>query len=182
MCSDVGAVVAHTIEIDCSRLEPMLARPGDPGSGVSVSELKEHIPIDIAYGGSCTGGKREDLRHCHEVLQWAVERGLKVPPGIRFIVQFGSQDVRDFCLREGIFEVFRRAGVELIEPGCGACVNAGPGVSQRADQVTVSSINRNFPGRSGPGRLWLASPSTVAASAIAGRIVSFDQLRDLFGA
>jgi len=181
MCSDDGAEVAHTIEIDCSRLEPMLARPGDPGSGVSVSELKEQVPIDIAYGGSCTGGKREDLRHCHEVLEWAVGHNLKVPSGIRFIVQFGSQDVRDFCLREGMFEVFRRAGVELIEPGCGACVNAGPGVSDRADQVIVSSINRNFPGRSGPGRLWLASPATVAASAIAGRIMSFDQLRALFG-
>ena len=83
-------------------------------------------------------------------------RDLKVPPGIRYIVQFGSQDVRDFCLREGMFDVFSRAGVELIEPGCGACVNAGPGVSDRADQVTVSSINRNFPGRSGPGSLWLA--------------------------
>ncbi|MDM0054719.1 aconitase family protein [Variovorax fucosicus] len=181
MCSDDGAEVAHTIEIDCSRLEPMLARPGDPGSGVSVSELQEQVPIDIAYGGSCTGGKREDLRHCHEVLEWAVGRNLKVPSGVRFIVQFGSQDVRDFCLREGMFEVFSRAGVELIEPGCGACVNAGPGVSDRTDQVTVSSINRNFPGRSGPGRLWLASPTTVAASAIAGRIVSFDQLRALFG-
>lgn len=181
MHSDEGAEVAHTIEIDCSLLSPMLAQPGDPGSGVSVSELKDHVRIDIAYGGSCTGGKREDLLHYHEVLEWAVGRHLKVAPGIRFILQFGSQDVRDFCLREGMFEVFNRAGVELIEPGCGACVNAGPGVSERADQVTVSSINRNFPGRSGPGKVWLASPATVAASAIAGRIVSFDQLRALYG-
>ena len=67
-----------------------------------------------------------------------------------------------------MLDVFERAGVELIEPGCGACVNAGPGVSERAEQVTVSAINRNFPGRSGPGQVWLASPSTVAASAIAG--------------
>ena len=181
MHSDEDAEVAHTIDIDCSQLEPMLARPGDPGSGVSVSELKEHVRIDIAYGGSCTGGKREDLRHCHEVLEWAVGRDLTVAPGIRFILQFGSQDVRDFCLREGLLDVFSRAGVELIEPGCGACVNAGPGVSERPDQVTVSSINRNFPGRSGPGQVWLASPATVAASAIAGRIVSFDQLRALYG-
>lgn len=181
MRSDEGAEVAHTIAIDCEQLEPMLARPGDPGSGVSVAELKEHVRIDIAYGGSCTGGKREDLRHCHEVLEWAVGRDLKVAPGIRFILQFGSQDVRDFCLREGMLDVFTRARVELIEPGCGACVNAGPGVSERADQVTVSSINRNFPGRSGPGKVWLASPATVAASAIAGRIVSFDQLRALYG-
>ncbi len=74
-------------------------------------------------------------------------------------------------------KLFERMGVRLVDPGCGACINAGPGASVRADRVTVSAINRNFPGRSGPGSLWLASPSTVAASAIAGRIVSFKELR-----
>jgi 3-isopropylmalate/(R)-2-methylmalate dehydratase large subunit len=102
---------------------------------------------------------------------------MRVAPGTRFFLQFGSQDVRDYCVQSGMLDVFERAGVELIEPGCGACVNASPGVSERAEQVTVSAINRNFPGRSGPGQVWLASPSTVAASAIAGRIVSFEQLR-----
>lgn len=180
MRSDEEAEVAHTIEIDCAALQPMLARPGDPGSGLSVAELDQPVGIDIAYGGSCTGGKREDLRHCHEVLAWAVERGMKVAPGVRFILQFGSQDVRDFCVQQGMLDVFARAGVELIEPGCGACVNAGPGVSERAEQVTISSINRNFPGRSGPGKVWLASPATVAASAVAGHITSFEQLRAAF--
>lgn len=182
MCSDEDADVAHTIEVDCGRLEPMLAMPGDPGRGVTISELGEPVRIDIAYGGSCTGGKREDLQRYHAVLQWAVEHGLQVAPGTRFVLQFGSQDVREYCVREGMFDVFKRAGIELIEPGCGACVNAGPGVSERPEQVTVSAINRNFPGRSGPGKVWLASPSTVAASAIAGRIISFDQLRALGGA
>ncbi|MGY2492764.1 aconitase family protein [Cupriavidus sp. CP313] len=180
MRSDEDAEVAHTIEIDCAALQPMLARPGDPGSGLSIAELDEAVRVDIAYGGSCTGGKREDLRHCHEVLAWAVERGMKVAPGVRFILQFGSQDVRNFCMQQGMLDVFTRAGVELIEPGCGACVNAGPGVSERTDQVTISSINRNFPGRSGPGKVWLASPATVAASAVAGRITSFGQLRASF--
>ena len=177
MRSDDDAEFAHTIEVDCSLLEPMLARPGDPGLGVAMSELGEPVRVDIAYGGSCTGGKRDDLERCHAVLEWAVERGLRVAPGTRFVLQFGSQDVREHCVRSGMLDAFERAGVELIEPGCGACVNAGPGVSERPDQVTVSAINRNFPGRSGPGRVWLASPSTVAASAIAGRIVSFEQLR-----
>jgi 3-isopropylmalate/(R)-2-methylmalate dehydratase large subunit len=177
MRSDDDAEVAHTIDVDCAQLEPMLARPGDPGQGVGLSELLDTVPVDIAYGGSCTGGKREDLRRCHEVLQWALSNGLKVAETTRFFLQFGSQDVRDYCVREGMLEVFERAGVELIEPGCGACVNAGPGVSERPDQVTVSAINRNFPGRSGPGKVWLASPSTVAASAVAGRIVSFEKLR-----
>ena len=179
MRSDPDAEYAHVIDVDCSALEPMLARPGDPGQGVAVSELRDPVRVDIAYGGSCTGGKREDLRHCFEVLQWALRHDRKVADGTRFILQFGSQDVRDYCASEGMLAVFERAGVELIEPGCGACVNAGPGVSERPDQVTVSAINRNFPGRSGPGQVWLASPSTVAASAIAGRIVSFDQLRAL---
>ncbi|MBR1156606.1 aconitase family protein [Bradyrhizobium sp. JYMT SZCCT0428] len=179
MCSDEGAELAHLIEIECDRLEPMLARPGDPGRGVTISELAETVGIDIAYGGSCTGGKREDLLHYHAVLEWAAQRGMRVAPGTRFFLQFGSQDVRNFCVQNGMLDVFERVGVELVEPGCGACVNAGPGVSERADQVTVSAINRNFPGRSGPGQVWLASPSTVAASAIAGRIVSFRQLRAL---
>jgi 3-isopropylmalate/(R)-2-methylmalate dehydratase large subunit len=177
MCSDEGAELAHVIEVECDRLEPMLARPGDPGHGIAISELAETVGIDIAYGGSCTGGKREDLLHYHAVLEWAAQRGMQIAPGTRFFLQFGSQDVRDYCVESGMLDVFERMGVELIEPGCGACVNAGPGVSERADQVTVSAINRNFPGRSGPGQVWLASPSTVAASAIAGRIVSFEQLR-----
>jgi 3-isopropylmalate/(R)-2-methylmalate dehydratase large subunit len=179
MCSDEGAEIAHTMNVDCTRLEPMLARPGDPGLGLAVSDLAEPVRVDIAYGGSCTGGKREDLQRCHEVLKWAVDRGMRVASSTRFVLQFGSQDVREHCVREGMLDVFERAGVELIEPGCGACVNAGPGVSERPDQVTVSAINRNFPGRSGPGQVWLASPSTVAASAIAGRIVSFEQLQAL---
>jgi 3-isopropylmalate/(R)-2-methylmalate dehydratase large subunit len=181
MCSDEGAEVAHTLEVDCSQLEPMLAQPGDPGRGIAVSELPQAVRVDIAYGGSCTGGKREDLQRVHAVLSWAAERGLRVAQGTRFVLQFGSQDVREYCVGAGMLEAFERAGAELIEPGCGACVNAGPGVSERPDQVTISAINRNFPGRSGPGQVWLASPSTVAASAIAGRIVSFEQLRELSG-
>jgi 3-isopropylmalate/(R)-2-methylmalate dehydratase large subunit len=181
MCSDPDAEYAHVIDVDCGALEPMLARPGDPGQGVAVSELPEPVRVDIAYGGSCTGGKREDLQRCFEVIQWGLRHDLKVADGTRFILQFGSQDVRDYCVSQGMLPAFERAGVELIEPGCGACVNAGPGVSERPDQVTISAINRNFPGRSGPGRVWLASPSTVAASAIAGRIVTFEQLRALSG-
>ncbi len=177
LCSDEDAVYAYTLEIDCSAIEPMLARPGDPGRGVAVSALEAPVKVDIAYGGSCTGGKWEDLQRVHAVLTWAESRQLRVANGTRFILQFGSQDVREQCHNAGMLDLFERMGAELIEPGCGACVNAGPGVSERPDQVTVSAINRNFPGRSGPGQVWLASPSTVAASAIAGHIVSFEQLR-----
>ena len=68
---------------------------------------------------------------------------------------------------------FERAGVRLIRPGCGACIGCGPGVSETTDEVTVSAINRNYKGRSGPGKLWLASPLTVAASAFTGRITAY---------
>jgi len=178
MTSDPDAKFAHTLDINCSTLEPMVAIPGDPGQGLSISQLDRSVPIDIAYGGSCTGGKREDIERMFQVVAWAAEHGVTLPAHIHFIVQFGSEDVRHFAQAQGWISVFEQAGVQLLGPGCGACINAGPGVSHRADQVTISAINRNFPGRSGPGQVWLGSPETVAASAFAGRIMSFDQLKN----
>jgi len=74
---------------------------------------------------------------------------------------------------KGYVDIFKKAGATIIEPSCGACINAGPGVSSRPDQIVISAQNRNFPGRSGPGQMYLASPLTVAASAIAGHIVEY---------
>lgn len=174
--SDPDAVYAHTIEIDCGTVQPMVARPGDPGQGVEIDALADPIPIDIAYCGSCTGAKREDLERVLEVLEWGIAHGLRVAGHVRFYVQFGSLDVRDHCAARGMLDTLRGAGVALVEPGCGACVNAGPGASGSPAEVTVSAQNRNFPGRSGPGQVWLASPATVAASALAGRLTSFAAL------
>ena len=92
---------------------------------------------------------------------------------MRFYLQFGSAEVAAYAASKGYLDLFRRTGVEVIQPGCGACIGCGPGVSERGDEVTVSAINRNFRGRSGPGRLYLASPLTVAASAVAGKIVEY---------
>jgi 3-isopropylmalate/(R)-2-methylmalate dehydratase large subunit len=89
------------------------------------------------------------------------------------VLQFGSENVRAYARTRGYLDLFTRAGVELINPGCGACIGCGPGVSATPDQVTVSAINRNFSGRSGPGQLYLASPLSVAASAVEGRITSY---------
>jgi 3-isopropylmalate/(R)-2-methylmalate dehydratase large subunit len=86
-------------------------------------------------------------------------------------------DVRDYCVAQGYLAAFEAVGAELLQPACGACANCGPGSSTAAGQVTVSAINRNFPGRSGPGQVWLASPATVAASAIAGQLTSFAALQ-----
>jgi 3-isopropylmalate/(R)-2-methylmalate dehydratase large subunit len=181
MRSDPGARYAATIRVDANRLSPMVARPGDPGNGVALSALAERVAIDIAYGGSCTAGKREDFDRYHEVLAWASERGLRVPDDVKLYLQFGTAAVRDYCVERGYLAAFDAVGARLLEPACGACANCGPGASSDSGQVTVSAINRNFPGRSGPGQVWLASPSTVAASAIAGELVSFDALRARYG-
>jgi len=177
MRSDPGADYRGVIRIDAGALGPMLARPGDPGNGVPVDGLPGPVAVDIAYGGSCTAGKREDFDGYHEVLKWGLERGLRVSPRTRLYLQFGTLDVRRYCESRGYLPVFEQAGATLIMPGCGACANCGPGQSSRPDEVTVSAINRNFPGRSGPGQVWLASPYTVAASALAGAITDFDGLR-----
>jgi len=182
MKSDEGAAYSASIAIDCSALTPMVARPGDPGNGIPLAGLKRRAKVDIAYGGSCTAGKREDFDQYHAVLAWAIEHGLGAAPGVKLYLQFGTMAVRDYCIARGYLEVFERVGAEMLLPSCGACAGGGPGSSTRADEVTVSAINRNFPGRSGPGDVWLASPPTVAASAIAGELVSFEELRGRFPA
>jgi 3-isopropylmalate/(R)-2-methylmalate dehydratase large subunit len=181
MRSDEGACYADVIAVDCSSLTPMVAAPGDPGNGIAMADLTgERVKFDLAYGGSCTAGKREDFDHYHEVLSWAAARGLKVPPGMTLYLQFGTVAVRDYCIEQGYLAAFEQVGAEMLQPACGACANCGPGSSTEAQQNTISAINRNFPGRSGPGKVWLASPLTVAASAIAGELVSFDELRSRF--
>jgi 3-isopropylmalate/(R)-2-methylmalate dehydratase large subunit len=169
--ADEGAAYAHTFDLDLDALVPMVATPGDPRNGVPLDTLPT-VKIDIAYGGSCTGGKKADMDMYASVLAAAVARGERVAEGVKLYIQFGSQDIREYAEARGYIDVFHRAGAELINPSCGACIRAGPGVSGRPDEVTVSAINRNFPGRSGPGKVYLASPLVVAASALAGHIVA----------
>ncbi len=180
--SDPDAHYKERIVIDCSALSALVAAPGDPGNGIALDDLEQPVPVDIAYGGSCTAGKREDFDYYHEVLAWGVARGLRIAEHTRLYLQFGTLAVRDYCQQRGYLDTFEQAGVELIMPGCGACANCGPGSSTRAEQVTVSAINRNFPGRSGPGQVWLASPYTVVASALLGRLASFEALQAAFAA
>jgi 3-isopropylmalate/(R)-2-methylmalate dehydratase large subunit len=150
----------------------MVAEPGDPTYGKNVTELGD-VAIDIAYAGSCTAGKEHDLDFYAAVLSEAVVGGRRVASGVRMVLQYGSEGVRDYAAARGYPALFQRAGVEVIDPGCGACIGCGPGVSETSEQVTVSAINRNFTGRSGPGKLYLASPLTVAASAVTGVITSY---------
>jgi len=166
--------------IDLATIRPMVATPGDPDRGIAsdpkngalIPEIG-HVKIDIAYGGSCTAGKRDDIDMYARVMAAAERSGKKVADGVKFYLQFGSQEVEAYAKAQGYTELFARTGVEVIKPGCGACIGCGPGVSERTDQVSVSAINRNYKGRSGPGKLYLASPLTVAASAVEGEIVEY---------
>lgn len=175
MQSDADAEYVKVIEIDASQVRPMVALPGDPGNGVRIDELTRPVPVEIAYAGSCTAGKKEDMDMYARVFREARERhGRGVHPDVKCYIQCGSVDVREYARAKGYLDLFREIGAEFIEPGCGACIAAGPGVTVRPDQVSVSSQNRNFPGRSGPGQLYLVSPYSVAASAVAGRVAGWE--------
>ena len=172
--SDPDAEYAHVIELNANEITPMVATPGDPGNGKFIRDLNTPVPVEIAYGGTCTAGKNADMDMYAQVLSDALRQGRRIADSCKFYIQFGSQETREYCIRQGYLDIFHRAGAIVIEPSCGACINAGPGVSTRSDQVVISAQNRNFPGRSGPGQMYLASPYTVAASAVAGYIVEYE--------
>jgi 3-isopropylmalate/(R)-2-methylmalate dehydratase large subunit len=176
--SDPEAAYAEVIELNAGEITPMIATPGDPGNGKFIRELNMPVPVELAYGGTCTAGKNEDMDMYARVLADALKQGKRVADSVQFYIQFGSQETREYCIRKDYLEVFKRAGAHIIEPSCGACINAGPGVSTRPDQVVISAQNRNFPGRSGPGQMYLASPLTVAASAVAGFITEYEPSQD----
>ncbi len=182
--SDAEAQYAEVIELGAAEITPMVATPGDPGNGKYIRDLNTPVLVELAYGGTCTAGKNEDMDMYALVLADALKHGKRVADSVQFYIQFGSQDTRNYCIRKGYLEVFQKAGAHVIEPSCGACINAGPGVTTRPEQVVISAQNRNFPGRSGPGQMYLASPLTVAASAVAGHIVEYEPSpeRELVGA
>ena len=178
---DPGAEYAGGVHvIDLTEIRPMVAHPGDPDHGIPsdptngayIDEIGD-VKIDIAYAGSCTAGKIDDFLFYHQVAKEAVDAGLRVANGVTFYIQFGSQAVEKFARDNGLLDTFERAGAIVLNPGCGACIGCGPGVSENPNQVTVSAINRNYKGRSGPGKLWLASPLSVAASAFTGHITAY---------
>jgi 3-isopropylmalate/(R)-2-methylmalate dehydratase large subunit len=178
---DPGAEYAGGVHtIDLSTIQPMVAHPGDPDHGIPSDPTNgafvadvEDTKIDIAYAGSCTAGKIDDFLFYHQVAKEAVDAGLKVAEGVKFYIQFGSHAVETFARENGLLDTFERAGAVVLNPGCGACIGCGPGVSDDSEQVTISAINRNYKGRSGPGKLWLASPLTVAASAFTGHVTAY---------
>ena len=179
--ADEGAIYhggIHTINLD--EIKPMVAHPGDPDKGIPSDPTNGAyiddlgiVNIDIAYAGSCTAGKDDDFAYYAEVTKAALDAGLKISEGVDCYIQFGSKTVKELSEKNGWTEMFEKAGIKLIDPGCGACIGAGPGVSHNDGQISISAINRNFQGRSGPGKLYLASPLTVMASAFTGKITAW---------
>jgi 3-isopropylmalate/(R)-2-methylmalate dehydratase large subunit len=164
--SDPDAEYAYTFDIDLSHIEPTVALPGDTQNGVPLSTVtQEHIKIQKAYIGSCTHGTPTDLAQAAEIL-----KGKTIADHVQLFVQASSQKNLHIVENNGVIADLVKAGAILLPPGCGACMNAGPGSTEHADEVGIYATNRNFPGRTGKGKAYLASPAVVAASALKGTI------------
>lgn len=166
--ADEDASYADEITIDVSQLEPTVALPSLPSNGRSVSSLTgEELPkVDQVYIGSCTNGRIEDLRIAAEIL-----RDRKIADGVRAIIVPSTSTTWKMAHDEGLFDTFYEAGCVISTPTCGACLGGYMGVLG-ADEICVSTTNRNFVGRMGDprSRVYLASPATAAATAISGTI------------
>ena len=164
--SDHDAAYEETVEVDISKLEPQVACP-DSVDNVKLAKEVEGTEINQAFIGSCTNGRLEDLEVAAEFL-----KGRKVPKDVRLLITPASQEVYLEALKRGLFEIFVNAGAYVCSPTCGACFGGHMGLLA-AGEVCVSSSNRNFVGRMGSpeAEIYLASPETVAASALAGEIV-----------
>ncbi len=163
MYPDADAEYAQTIEIDIEGLAPMIARPGHPEDTHPIADAAGR-KIDSAFVGSCTNGRIEDLRAAANVL-----KGRKVAPGVVLKIVPTTDKIWRQALDEGLIEVFKDSGALVGNAGCGGCAAGQIGMNG-PDEVTISTGNRNFPGKQGKGEVYLASPSTVAASAVAGVI------------
>jgi 3-isopropylmalate/(R)-2-methylmalate dehydratase large subunit len=164
--SDPDAKYEETLEVDVDDLGPQVACPHQVDNVRPVKEV-EGVRIDQAFLGSCTNGRLEDLKVAAEIL-----RGKKISRGVRMIVTPASQEVYLDALKAGLLGVFVESGAIVSNPTCGACFGGHMGLLAPGE-VCISSSNRNFVGRMGSpeAEIYLASPATVAASALAGRIV-----------
>jgi 3-isopropylmalate/(R)-2-methylmalate dehydratase large subunit len=164
-CSDVDAIYQITHEFDAATLEPQVAIPHSPANAAAVGDV-EKAEIDQFYIGACTGAKLNDLKMAAEILN-----GKKIAAGKRLTIAPASTQILSQATKSGVIEILLDAGAGLLPPGCGACAGYGVGVLAE-DEVCLASTARNFQGRMGASssKVYLASPYTVAASAVAGRI------------
>jgi len=156
-------------EMNIESFVPMASRPGKPHDSVSIEELKK-IKIDSAFIGSCTNGRIEDLRAAANVL-----KDKKVAPGVVLKIVPTTDDVWQQAMDEGLVKIFKNAGALVSNAGCAGCA-AGQVGQNGPGEITISTGNRNFPGKQGKGEVYLSSPSNVAASAVAGYITTEDDI------
>jgi len=167
--ADADAVYDQVYDLDLTSFTRRVSRPGKPHDTVDVQQVKK-IKIDSAFIGSCTNGRMEDLRAAADVL-----RGRKVAPGVVLKIVPATDAIWQQCLAEGLLTVFKEAGALVSNAGCAGCA-AGQVGQNGPGEVTISTGNRNFPGKQGKGEVYLASPSIVAASAVAGYITTDDDI------
>ncbi|MCM0588749.1 MAG: aconitase/3-isopropylmalate dehydratase large subunit family protein [Gloeotrichia echinulata IR180] len=162
---DADAEVEKIYNFDLTDLEPQVARPPKPDQVLAISQLEE-IAITKAFIGSCTGGKLYDLAQAAEVL-----KGRHLATGVSLYIVPASVEIREKAQELGYIDIFAQAGAQILKSGCGACINSGIGVLAKAE-TGIYATNRNFKGRSGDptGKNYLASPRTVAISAVKGKI------------
>ena len=168
--ADEDAVYDEVVEIDLYSVRPTVAFPHLPGNAKTIDEIEamEPIKIDQVVIGSCTNGRMEDMRRAAAIL-----KGHKVHPDVRVMVIPGTQKIYKECIKEGLVDIFIDAGCSFNTPSCGPCMGGHMGVLA-AGEKCVSTTNRNFVGRMGhvDSLIYLASPETAAASAIAGYIAN----------
>ncbi len=169
--ADVNAHYDKEFVIDLSNFVPMVSRPGKPHDTVNIQEAKQ-VKIDSSFIGSCTNGRIEDMQAVAKVL-----KGRKVAPGVVLKIVPATDDVWQKCLDNGIMKIFKDAGALVSNAGCAGCA-AGQVGQNGPGEITISTGNRNFPGKQGKGSVYLASPASVAASALAGRITTEDDIPD----
>jgi len=164
--ADRDAYYSEVLEFDISNLEPQVAKPHRVDNVSPVSEVKG-VRIDVAFLGTCTNGRLEDLNIAAKIL-----KNKKIHRNVRFIIAPASKEIYLEALKEGIIETFIKSGAAVVAPGCGPCVGTHEGVPADGENV-ISTANRNFKGRMGNPKafIYLASPATVAASALEGKIV-----------
>ena len=169
--ADQDAVYAQIHDIDVSNFKPMVSNPGAPHDTAFVP-VEEKIKIDSAFVGSCTNGRMEDMRAVADVL-----KGKKVAPGVVLKIVPATDDVWQQSMEEGLFRIFKDAGALISNAGCAGCA-AGQVGQNGPGEITISTGNRNFPGKQGKGSVYLASPASVAASAIAGFVTDTEHIPD----
>lgn len=164
--SDKGAEYVEKFNFDASAIEPQVALPSLPENSVPVREASG-IEIDQAVIGSCTNGRMEDMRIAAQIM-----KGKRLHPNVRCVILPGSQQIYLQCIKEGIAEIFVKAGCSFSTPTCGPCLGGHMGVLA-AGEKAISTTNRNFVGRMGhvKSEVYLSNPAVAAASAIAGKIV-----------